>query len=426
MKDKKELNLLASLAVAFSVIFSNNTLVFGTNANTRVVNLTMVATVLFAAVLAVCILLFRKHLSVVNTGLMLSMSVLLFLSALFNLDFRFGYVYKMALVVLAWGIAEHISLQKFAMIYDNVMIVLSVVSLVGIVLYYAYPALLQAAPILENTVGFQFYNLILCTVPKFYYGFPRNYGIFREPGVFQMYLVVAMLFHLTVLPKVSIWKMVVYVVAVLTTLSTVGYVALVLLFILTMIRKEVLTPSIKKILGITIAMIAAFAFLVPDIRKAVLELTIGKLDVNGAAGESSISRYASVIVNLQLWLKAPIFGAGITEVAESFTPLAGQLFEFATPDNSNMLLIQFAQHGLFYGLLWVAGYVRGAWKLGSTILERLLIMAIFLILLMCQNYNYSLITMLLLFFFTSDLRQDEVRFSAQFDNPISGLLSKRS
>ncbi len=105
------------------------------------------------------------------------------------------------------------------------------------------------------------------------------------------------------------------------------------------------------------------------------EVVFGKLfDVKDG---STFVRFASVLINLEIIQDHPLAGIGMDIMEDEFwtrTGLSPDIL-WATKQNTNTLLYQFAAHGCFFGSLFTRGTYKFGEKLSSNLFMR---MSIFL------------------------------------------------
>ena len=398
-------NAICIISIIFTLFVTNNTLFFGTNIHSFFDTFSTILSCLFAAGLTAFTFLRKKTFSKLPFLVLITLTALLSFSALINLDFRFGYIFKVALLFFGWSIVENVSLKKFAFLFDWVITVLAAFSLLSTVLYILIPRLFHIFPSFQNISGLEFKNVGLAFIPTFYSNpiftssFPRNFGIFREPGVYQMYLSVAIMFQLFVFKKPNYWKIGLFALVILSTLSTVGILSLGIFLILWFlrIRKQFSLKTQMILLGSAL-IVLIFVLLLPGVFPTFYSILISKWSLGGASAASSVSRYASILANLIICLIHPVFGAGISGVHADFPVWTEKIFGVPSSSNANSVFIQFSSHGLFFGLIWLLGFIKGAFALGKNRIERILLLIIVLFLLMTQNYSYSLIFYLFFFY----------------------------
>lgn len=131
---------------------------------------------------------------------------------------------------------------------------------------------------------------------------------------------------------------------------------------------------------------------------------------------STAARFASITVNIRVFFENPLLGIGFNNLAEVFPYYALQRTGFLVEDNTNMILIQFASHGLIYGSLWVLGYWKTSRKMAYNLKKKnsksALFFIVFMILFVGANLTWGFITYVLLFY-------GYISYSNEFRNDIS-------
>ena len=85
-----------------------------------------------------------------------------------------------------------LTLRDAAKYYVVIMSVLGAYSvLAAYILRIGVDSGAYAVPVFRNSMGFEFHNFFLSIVPDTYVK-NRNFGIFREPGVYQFFLITAL------------------------------------------------------------------------------------------------------------------------------------------------------------------------------------------------------------------------------------------
>jgi len=147
-----------------------------------------------------------------------------------------GYVLLFMAYFSAVLIVNEIKMVDFCKLFMYFMEVLAISSLV--LTYLAKPFLGYMGsfvPVVSNSSGFSFYNAHLAYVAV-NSSYIRNFGIFREPGIFAIYLCIALIMTITLLNKkyVSrpIAKIVIFIVTIVSTFSTTGYICMLLITLL--------------------------------------------------------------------------------------------------------------------------------------------------------------------------------------------------
>lgn len=113
---------------------------------------------------------------------------------------------------------------------------------------------------------------------------------------------------------------------------------------------------------------------------------------------TTVARMGSLFVNLVIWKRYPLFGAGLTKVSELFPTLCGQMLGFASEHNTNTLLCELATYGIVYTAIFVVGYARFFKLLANKKFEMLLICGIFLVLSVGEKLTFSPIIYVLMYY----------------------------
>lgn len=214
---------------------------------------------------------------------------------------------------------------------------------------------LLPVPMFDNQIGVNFYNFLFSFVPLDYVK-NRNFGIFREPGVYQFFLVLALyLNHYQVQWKSQKTTWIVSGILTLTTITTFatgGIIELGLFWILLFFDKKLYRK--RWVWGILAGLAAALGILAAycisrqnGLYWEVYDMLIGKFTYQE---ESIGDRVGSVLVNLEAFCRNPLFGQNVSSVL------------YAIENNTTASLIVFAMFGLFGGVLHVTGWIALVWR----------------------------------------------------------------
>lgn len=299
-----------------------------------------------------------------------------------------------ALLVLC----SNVSLEKYKKYFISFMFVEAIVSLICFCVCWFYsPSVLPgySEVFINYTNG---YNIVYLT-PYYTIGwlstagfFYRNAGIFWEPGAHAIYLNIALLFFFNIVDlKKSTFtdkvKLVVLVGGILSTLSTTGYVTLVLSFIYYTTKSKKLKDMRRNII---IIIITLSFLIITALYGDVFDKIIYR---RGSFG----TRYIDTVQGMKVAFSKWVFGYGFF----NNNKIVGALNHVGITNISNGLIELMIQIGVPLVLLYVYAFHRGVKRvfsvnnLGCFILD-----VIFLIF-----YNSEAITMypvfLCFFFFLS-------------------------
>lgn len=220
-----------ALLVFLLIYISNDTLLFGTNSNETFITLQFILLFMISIYL-----LFKMNASV-NKNKVIFLGVLIFLTCitgLINKDFNNKYIYEIFLLITAFMFTNNYPLDYFLKGFINSMYFLSMISLITFILNIIIPKIFAVFPTLINTANYRFYNIGLSFVlfNENYRNYYRNYSIFREPGLYGCILVLALIIILfsRIDIKSKRKKVIILLLAMLSTLSTAVYFCLILVF----------------------------------------------------------------------------------------------------------------------------------------------------------------------------------------------------
>ena len=260
-----------------------------------------------------------------QTKFFLASVVMIFSTAIGHLEITSQFYWKQFCVILiAFSVAKRYGLQKIVRSFVSAMFIISVLSIVGYILLNT-TSLLDSLPHAVN-VNYKEYAIgvffnYLIDIPQ------RNCGIFWEPGIFATYLILALSLEI-IYPSSAAkhyWRYVVFFAAIVTTTSTAGYamfLACVFLFFVRITERSE-APLLIRFFP-TLAFILALFFVLnldtiiqasPLVNYHIFEKLLSDNLVDA-------SRILVVPHNIQLFLREPIFGAGIKTVSDNLIPNA--------------------------------------------------------------------------------------------------------
>ncbi len=239
--------------------------------------------------------------------------------------------------------------KEFIKAFINIMIFISMYSL--ITTYLFKPLIIHTGinfPTIINSVNNVFYNFIF-SFALTAESYIRNFGFFREPGVYQVFIILALIFltfvkNIKIKSRKKIIYTLIFTVTILSTFSTTGIILLALFFttyIVKLIRDGKMNRKVFIIITtITIICILILTLLyniIPSFRET-LRFSIEKIFT---PNESLSARQESIIVPLKLYLNSPIFGQKYIDVVE------------AIYHNTNTTINMFAIYGLLTGVIHI-------------------------------------------------------------------------
>ena len=183
----------------------------------------------------------------------------------------------------------------------------------------------------------------------------RNFGIFREPGLFQTFLFVAIQLNNYTVNWDKPWKMwavdAVLFMTLLTTFATGGVLALGIYIVFLFFDKGLYRVRRMQILAAAVVAVGML-LLVYALRKGgswAYEL-IGMVEKFVYRSYSFDARIESVVADAELFVSHPILGADMNEVV------------YAVPNNTATSAILFAVFGIVGGCVHVLSWAALAWR----------------------------------------------------------------
>ncbi|RJR26637.1 hypothetical protein C4561_04795 [candidate division WWE3 bacterium] len=316
-KNFQKPNILWSILI-FALIFYNNETFPSINQRGRIETVLLLTLIIGGLFL---LKIFSKKIRINQQGLLIIalMFCSVFITMLFNQDYTGGYFKILLGLLLGFMLAHLVAIDDFINRYINIMLILAIYSLA--VLYAIIPIVsyLPEAifPRFYNSAGVPFISAGLTYVVNLenYY---RNFGIFRESGVYQIFLNLALMFELFYKEsKPNAKTVMILCTAIISTFSIPGYIAGAILF-LTYVFMQVKTYEFgranrSKTMFVTLLILllatAFIGYMTNDTVYRNFSATFDKLSPHHS---SMATRITAIMASLLVWSERPIFGHGIT------------------------------------------------------------------------------------------------------------------
>lgn len=383
--------------IIFLLIFSTDSFLTFANTNTIPRNI-LLSSAFFCGIYG----LYKRHgiVSLKKIKVLVSFCIFIGLTIIINNDYSGGNFIKMFILLLGALFSEIIDYKEIRIRYVNMMTAISIISLVA---YILYPLLknLTFLPVISNGQK-SVLCLGLCNIDLSPDGILRNWGPFWEPGVFQIYLNIAIII-LLLEKKRNYKKIILNIIAVITTFSTTGFIALVFI-VLGFYLNDSKRITIKHILvGIFCSLGSCTLFL----NETFNELLFGKFSSNNIAYASTSSRLGSIVANILCIKTNPLLGVGVkklNDIVESYKISKGYYFF----SNTNGLLMNYAIFGCIFGILYTILMLKFIFKLTGK--KRLLFIFV-AISIMIELFSEPLVNSLLfntIIFYSLDKSEREI------------------
>lgn len=285
----------------------------------------------------------------------------LFLLGVMALKGDWQMMYFSVLMCLFAGVllSYFVTLEQVARYFVCTMLFLGIYSLLTTygTRFLAERGLLPV-PQLENAAGVALYNYGISFSGVTEYK-NRAFSIFREPGVYQYFIMLALVLNNYLISWQKPWQMWtvngIFAAMMVSTLATGGYVELAIFGLILFVDKKLYRNRYAVIAALTLVGAAAVVVIWAYLRQNMLWWEIYAMTVSKfAEGETSGSdRIQSIVLNLNCFLQNPVLGGTIRQVLH------------AIAHNTSSTTILFAVFGLVGGLYHLAGWLALVWQKGK-------------------------------------------------------------
>lgn len=238
-----------------------------------------------------------------------------------------------------------------------------------------------SAPVIPYNESRTFRGYLLSFVVK-RKGYLRNYGIFREPGIYQFFLILGLYwnnYRLNWEKKWQFWTVNgILAATMVSTFSTGGVIELALMAAVLFFEKKLYRD--KRIVAALIACgvlgvaVVVYSIVRHNALYGALSTMVKKLFV---INDSSGSRYEAIATDLRIFLENPLFGANFAETL------------YAVKHNTSSTLLLYAVYGILGGTLNVAGWVAMVWDRERSVLLNGMLVLIMLMAINTQNFTVN-------------------------------------
>jgi len=352
----KRINLI-TLFMLFFLYFSFNSINARTNA---ILSFDVAIFLLFLISLIVSVFfIFSRNINIVSVKkitALFSIMFVVFTSMLVNADYSASnYIFLMK-VVSAFLFSYLITKNEFIESYIKSVFIICSLSLLAYIIY------ILVGPLLSNNFPVVYYgddesksyiNMFISYV-TITMGLPRNIAIFREPGVFQYFINIAIMFEFFFIKrKTKPIIITVFFITLITTFSSGGVpigLGLLLLFFLNSNHSIALKFQMIILVMLTVILGTYIVKIEPDFNQRFEEMTT-KVDSDKTSFDV---RYESIFNTIKASTVKPLYGLGLTS---GLIYIQDNYISYGTKDITGTMFIFLATLGyplglfLFY-LLW--------------------------------------------------------------------------
>lgn len=288
-------------------------------------------------------------------------------------DWRLMYFSILICFYFAIFLTYLVPLQEAAYYYVLIMFGLSAYALLGqFVLKPMVNMGLLPAWEFKSSGGWYMYNFGLTFAANhniFSLDTSRMFGIFREPGLYQIFLFSAIQLNNYTVEWDKSWKMwvvnLILFTTLLTTFATGGVVALGLYIVFIFFDKKMYKDKRMCILAVCLVLagIGALAYILAQNGTWATEL-IWMFQKITEGTDSYTDRVGSVLMDAKIFLQHPLVGDDIEAVL------------YSVPNNTASSAILFAAFGIVMGAVHVLSWAALAWRKDRCIIMNLILMVI--------------------------------------------------
>lgn len=400
--------ILSTIIMLLFLICSSESLIVGTNSS-------KIAWVIYTTVHYVILLVLSFRLiclkrTGIKVNLLFSMVTVVFF-VIINYIAAEGpntlstYMHICTVIINACLIVQQFPFDKFAYVFEKSIFLMAVYSLIVYATGLIVPQIIRSLPVIENIAGNYYYNAGLAIISK--NGLDsgtlfRSFGVFREPGMYQIFLNISFMIYLFYQKGTSILKIAFYILAIFSTVSTTGIIAMLLIFVIFTIASKV-----KRKWLIVFILSSAVVLLYSLTAKYDIFLNaITKIENENDA--STIARLYSIVANLKIWFSYPIIGSGMRANSKMFSLIILNATNVAVADNTNTYMYLLS----CFGIVPFSVFIYGLYSVSKSIINKHapLLFVVFLVLLAGENFLYSSFVWIFSFYgFVRDTKAQDIK-----------------
>ena len=394
---------LKDISLIFILLFlSNDTYLFGTNSNDLMLALPRffllvfcLTTVIHSAMINK--LIYNRKTITLYFFLVISFAVV----SVYHHEVLSRVIIKILCITTGMLICTRYDLKDYAQLFLRCMQFFSIAAILLTVVAYIAPSVVSALPSMVNTAGVRFFSIGIAGLDERSLSTwsIRTGGIFWEPGVFQMYLNLSILFEMMLFHGENKKRIACYLLALFLTFSTTGYICFIWMIITySLFGKNDSRLTVRNMAIYILLIIGVVSLYYIVLYTSLGEVVFGKLF--DAKDGSTFVRFASVLINLEIIQDHPFAGIGMDIMEDEFWTRTGLSpdIPWPTKQNTNTLLYQFAAHGCLFGSLFTWGTYKFGAKLGKNFFMKMSIFIMIVLLYVGENLMTSIFPYIIIFY----------------------------
>ena len=348
IKEKDLLNNIFYFCLTLFLISFSDSILFMYNSNNAIVALGQYAMVAFS-ILSFLICLLKQNSCLSKDYLLLFIAILFVVfSAVYHSEFTGGYISRIALFILGFCVCKICDIKKIMYMYQKIMMLICLFSLVGFVIMSVYGPLVFL-PKVVNTGGRTFYWFGFSFMTT---GTPvRNYGIFTEPSRFQAYINLSFIIEFFCNErKLNLKRVSLLGITLLTTYSTTGFISFGVIFLAFILSKKSDLSIFKKVM--LIISFVGIIVLVGSLTD-LFSSSISKIE-GGEDSESYSVRFNSLFGGIKMISEHFWLGTGVENANKLFIEATKNLYSVrAKTTYTNTLLMCVSKFGIVPGVYYI-------------------------------------------------------------------------
>lgn len=294
-------------------------------------------------------------------------------------DWQMMYLSVLVCLMIAVLMTYLTSWRQAAKYYVIIMTALGIYSVLATYILRILPDKgILSVPVFYNKMDVMFHNFGFAFVSDTFVK-DRNFGIFREPGVYQYFIILALVLNNYMVTWDKQWRLwfvnVALAITMVTTFATGGVAELSLLVLVVFFDKKLYRDKRARIAAIAIVTAAIVIVIYSIIQKnalywALWDMIVWKLMMGS---DSASDRSMSLAMNLELFLRSPLLGTKLFDVL------------YALHNNTSSSTIMMAGFGIPGALVHVAAWLAMIWEKGRKLWVNLALVLILFVSFNTQN-----------------------------------------
>lgn len=389
-RNELKINIYSKLGYYFIVlyiIFVRDSMLFALNSNRLVMEFSKVSIFIFLLIVILQYGLKKQFRFRINDIFFICLlAIILLIGLILNNESIPTYALKFSTIFLGYILARYLDFKVVSCIYIKVIKLVAVVSLIAYSFGDKIGSLGIFPVIYTSTRHEAFTTLFITNIPHLSHLQSRNWGPFWEPGVYQAFLITAIL--LTLWRRNDNSKLInvlIFTIALITTKSTTGYFILPLVFISFMFEREKLNKKTKLLTILFFIFIYIYAITSDEIFYRVF----GKLETF-----ENESRWLTLIYGLNIWIQNILWGVGPSILQEKIIGMHSSGTHISI---TNTWVFNLAAYGLFIGGLYLWNFYHFAKSIAKNNLSKMILVVMFIVMMSGQNLGGSLFFVYLMF-----------------------------